>query len=171
MLNSKSNNTKLIMETWRRFLNEESGEELTNDELDSAIKKIASTIQVESINEGDKRFDPAEFSLVIILLTFIAAGIAMPAAVKQEANNKLNIAEIQEIRNQLTSQDGVACTPDSVDIAKKLLKKTTAIQRFWLLRALLGGLLEASWGVLTAPWAVWRPSEAGWIALGPFGPC
>ena len=46
-------------------------------------------------------------------------------------------------------------------------RKNNEIQRFWLLRALLGGLLEASWGVLTAPWAVWRPSWASWIALGP----
>ena len=49
----------------------------------------------------------------------------------------------------------------------KNMKKNNEIQRFWLLRALLGGLLEASWGVLTAPWAVWRPSWASWIALGP----
>ena len=49
----------------------------------------------------------------------------------------------------------------------KNIEKNNEIQRFWLLRALLGGLLEASWGVLTAPWAVWRPSWASWIALGP----
>ena len=46
----------------------------------------------------------------------------------------------------------------------KNIEKTNENQRFWLLGALFGGLLEVSWGVLEVSWAV---LEASWGALGP----
>ena len=46
--------------------------------------------------------------------------------------------------------------------------------RVWPLGALLGVLLEASWGVLEASWAILRPSWASWtdrsVARVPLGP-
>ena len=41
----------------------------------------------------------------------------------------------------------------------KILQKRMENQRFLPLGALVGKLLEASWGVLQASWAVWKPSR------------
>ena len=48
----------------------------------------------------------------------------------------------------------------------KIIKKPKENHRFLLVGGLLGGLLEASWGVLGASWAVLRPSGPSWSALG-----
>ena len=92
MLNSKSNNTKLIMETWRRFLNEESGEELTSTELDGFINSMAKNIKI-----NDSGLDPARFSLNILGIVFIALALSMPAILTERLDLETSREEINHV--------------------------------------------------------------------------
>ena len=122
MLNSKSNNTKLIMETWRRFLNEDPSEEV---DLHNALKDIASTINIESIAESDSIFDQMsdhmKVALMLTCLTIIAAGAAIPKALKEMDKRHKIMANVEEFVKQIENGD-IECTQETLKKARKLAK-------------------------------------------------
>lgn len=127
MLNSKSNNTKLIMETWRRFLNEEVESEDSSN-IKSIINKMADQIHMESIKEDERgEFDPAVFASVILALTFISAGLAVPTIADQMAGQKIDAEYVDKIVEKYDN-GGVSCGSGPFQMAQdaaRLQYKTT----------------------------------------------
>tara|TARA_E500000331_G_scaffold349945_1_gene394007 strand:+ start:413 stop:892 length:480 start_codon:yes stop_codon:yes gene_type:complete len=127
MLNSKSNNTKLIMETWRRFLNEEVKSEDSSN-IKSIINKMADQIHMESIKEDESsELDRVEFASVILALTFITAGLAVPTIADQMAEQKINAEYVDKVVEKYDNK-GVSCGAGPFQMAQdaaRLQLKTT----------------------------------------------
>tara|TARA_B100001287_G_scaffold275301_1_gene282574 strand:- start:208 stop:708 length:501 start_codon:yes stop_codon:yes gene_type:complete len=126
MLNSKSNNTKLIMETWRRFLNEDKAEKDNSVNIEDIVNKMADQINIESIKEGDKRLDPKAFAATILGLTLIASGVAVPSILNQMAGHDHTRKEVVNFVNQY-NKGGISCGAGPFQLAQEARNKQSEI--------------------------------------------
>tara|TARA_Y100000592_G_scaffold92755_1_gene154915 strand:+ start:445 stop:909 length:465 start_codon:yes stop_codon:yes gene_type:complete len=118
MLNSKANNTKLIMETWRRFLSENTDEELTSSELDSFISSMAKNIKI-----NDRGLDPTRFSLNILGIVFIALGLSIPSILAERLDQETSREEINQVVRLIENGEILCTDPGAPDKMRDLAER------------------------------------------------